>query len=246
MKTKRLLSIVGLTLLALVIILPQMAAAANWQYTGNLISRDLYDQANLLPNGQVLINGNWNTWFMENAQLYNPVSGIWQTTGVMGTGRDGGATFTLLDSGQVLAAGGVAPNSGGTPLTSAELYDSGTWNPTAPLGTGRSDHTATLLNNGQVLVAGGVNFHDNVYVISAELYDPYALPPTWSATAPLANLRRDHTATRLNDGKVLVVGGWHNGCLASAEIYDPNGAPPTWSSAGPADQRQGPDNGRLG
>ena len=43
-------------------------------------------------------------------------------------------------------------------------------------------------------------------------------PQTWTATGDMAVTRRDHTATRLNDGKVLIVGPTRPG---PAELYDP-------------------------
>ena len=51
------------------------------------------------------------------------------------------------------------------------------------------------------------------------------------ATGSMTTARYGHTATLLNNGKVLVVGGVGSGTkLASAEIYDPQTA--TWSPAG--------------
>jgi hypothetical protein len=38
--------------------------------------------------------------------------------------------------------------------------------------------------------------------------------------------RYQHTATRLPNGRVLIVGGYANGSLASALIYDPLGVAP--------------------
>ena len=63
-------------------------------------------------------------------------------------------TATLLANGQVLVAGGNG--SGGSYLTSAELYDpaGGTWTATNSMHTARINHTATLLPNGQVLAQG--------------------------------------------------------------------------------------------
>ena len=104
--------------------------------------------------------------------------------------------------------------------------------------TARSDATATLLKNGKVLIAGGGNLADmdkqDVYA-SAELYDPKS--GTFTPTGSMTAARSDATATLLQNGKVLIAGGW--GCsdprhctkvadgaggdnLASAELYDPD------------------------
>lgn len=61
----------------------------------------------------------------------------------------------------------------------------------------------------------------------AELYDP-ALG-TFRVLAAPREKRRDHTATRLPSGKVLIAAGYANAqSIASAEIYDP--ATDTWSA----------------
>ena len=58
---------------------------------------------------------------------------------------------------------------------------------------------------------------------------PALLDPGWTTTGSLINKRTKHTATRLGNGKVLVVGG--SGLSSpSAEQYDP--ASGTWTSAG--------------
>jgi hypothetical protein len=66
-----------------------------------------------------------------------------------------------------------------------------------------------------VLVAGGGR-----YTASAELYDPAT--NRWTLTGSLRTPRRNHTATPLGDGTVLVAGGFNaDGWLRSAERYDP-------------------------
>jgi len=45
--------------------------------------------------------------------------------------------------------------------------------------------------------------------------------PSWFPTGNLHTARVDHTATRLQNGKVLVVGGGGTNILDSAELYDP-------------------------
>ena len=54
---------------------------------------------------------------------------------------------------------------------------------------------------------------------------------TWSSTDPMGTARREHTATLLPSGKVLVAGGYNGNYLASAELYDP--ATNTWSTTNP-------------
>src|SRR4051812_49478060 len=52
-----------------------------------------------------------------------------------------------------------------------------------------------------------------------------------SGVDPLATGRYNHSATLLQDGRVLVAGGTDNGPLASAQLYDPGAG--HWSNAGP-------------
>ncbi|MCB0918870.1 MAG: IPT/TIG domain-containing protein [Actinobacteria bacterium] len=59
-------------------------------------------------------------------------------------------------------------------------------------------------------------------VNTAEVYDPVA--GTFTATGSMAQARQSQTATVLQDGRVLVAGGFDESytALASAEIYDPS------------------------
>lgn len=149
--------------------------------------------------------------------------------GAMVTARYDG-TFTMLNNGKVLATGGASANS-----TLAELYDpaTNTWTATGAMGTTRAVHTATLLPNGKVLVTGGrVGNGAGVSTATTEIYDPAT--GLWTAAAPMAAARGNHTATLLNNGKVLVTAGYDAGALitlTSAELYDP--ATNTWAAAQP-------------
>jgi hypothetical protein len=175
--------------------------------------------ATLLPNRKVLVVGGTDTYgsLPAGAELYDPASGIWTTTGSLNTARYQHTT-TLLPNGKVLVAGGV--NNSGFPTDGAELYDpvSGAWTITGSLNTARYGHTATLLPSGNVLVAAGIGRSSTL--TSTELYDPAS--GTWTTAGSLNTARYDHTTTLLPNGQLLAAGGWSgsNGDLASAEIYD--------------------------
>ena len=82
----------------------------------------------------------------------------------------------------------------------------------------RAGHTATLLPDGRVLIVGGL--HDleqnlDSALATAELWDPAT--GTSSPAGTLADGRSYHTATLLQDGRVLIAGGG----LATLELWDP-------------------------
>jgi hypothetical protein len=176
--------------------------------------------ATLLPDGKVLIVGGMrrNQDFYKSAELYDPAKSKFQLTGEMSIGRVG-QVAVLLRSGKVLIAGGWIGH--GT-TDSAELYDpaTGKFTVIANMTTRRARPSATLLTDGNVLLAGGGD-HDSPdgAIASAEIFraDTLRFQPTGS----LHQARSGHTATLLNDGRVLVVGGGSGGLIAGAELYDP-------------------------
>ncbi len=87
----------------------------------------------------------------------------------------------------------------------------------------RQNHTATLLNDGRVLVMGGtLGFGSGAPNTSAQIYDPET--NSWAFARPIPTARTSYTATRLADGRVLVVGGMEGSgtvtASGAAEIYD--------------------------
>ena len=163
----------------------------------------------------------------------------WVPAAGMQTDR-GGHVAALLDSGDVLVAGGATGTfaHGYDSLSSAELYDPTTnsWSYTGSLNTPRVWAAGTVLEDGTVLVAGGreANFDQqgpNVFALaSAERYDPST--GTWSAAGSMSTARSGAMAVGLKDGRVLVIGGDDAGStiLRSAELYDPSSG--TWSTTG--------------
>jgi hypothetical protein len=123
-----------------------------------------YDHtATLLPDGRVLIaGGDEGRGAVILAQLYDPKTDSFSSTGSMTAARRG-HTATALPDGRVLVAGGQS-NAGY--VASAELYDpkAGTFTATGSMAAAHWEHTATLLSDGRVMIAGGRES------ASAELY----------------------------------------------------------------------------
>lgn len=117
----------------------------------------------------------------------------------------------------------------GTPEQSAVVTPS--WIQLGHLAEGRLGHTATLLANGDVLVVGGSTSYSGGMTLSTELFHPATInnPATldWVLAAPTIAMHAGHTATLLQDGRVLVAGGWNG---LSSEIYDPETG--TWVATG--------------
>jgi hypothetical protein len=194
-----------------------------------------YQTATLLPTGSVLVAGGNQNGFgdegaVSGAELYSPSTQSFTQTGSMIKARFG-HTATLLasgpDAGQVLITGGE--NYHDTQLAEAELYNpqSGTFG--AAPGTPnypRSLHTATTLQDGTILIAGGMTGCvgcGTSNLASAEVYVP--AQGVFSKVGSLNTPRIDHTATLLQNGYVLIVGGLDNNntATATAELYDPVG-----------------------
>lgn len=198
--------------------------------TGSMSTGRFFHSATLLGNGKVLIAGGLDSGTsLSTAELYDPATKTFTPAGSMSVPRIG-HTATLLANGKVLLAGGGS-SFGGAALAATELYDpsAGSFTPSSPMANPRSLHTATLLNNGQVLLAGGSSVFygggNSTSLSAAELFDPTT--GAFTPTADMTALRESHTATLLQTGDVLVVGGsdgtiGYSGTttvLSTAELY---------------------------
>ena len=98
-----------------------VAPAASFTATGALDTPRIGHAAVLLPTGQVLVVGGCcgQGPALQHAELYDPASGLFASTGGMQAGRDFHTLTLLGSSGQVLAVGGDNNNIA---LSTAEIY----------------------------------------------------------------------------------------------------------------------------
>jgi hypothetical protein len=190
------------------------------------------ESATLLQDGTVLIIGGGADDRAvpasggSEAEIFDPATGaVTQVGPTLEPHVDGLAT--LLDNGQVLIAGGADPHRQ-TPLT-GEIYDptTQTFRRTADMTDvwGSSPRTVPL-DGGRALIVGGRFAADGGFDTAADVFDPDT--GRLSSTGPMAINQRPWTATRLNDGRVLLTGGfeWDPARKVAAvsdavQIYDP-------------------------
>ena len=209
-------------------------ATNSWTATASMSTGRAYATATLLGNGTVLVVGgaaddggiDYYPAGQFSAEIYNPATGLWQGAGTTATGHDY-ATASLLPSGQVLVAGGSnGALMGG--VTGADLYtpSTGTWQAAAPMNIARAFAAAVVLPDGTVLMTGGWNGITPLGIMtSTEIYQPAT--NTWTPGPDMNQHRENHTATLLQNGQVLVVGGDTVNVGATAELYSAGaGSPP--------------------
>lgn len=190
---------------------------------GSLIQGRHAHTATALVDGRVVVIGGWEFLSqsatgpeaLASVEIWDPASRTFSDAGAMTEARSG-HTATLLDSGDVLIIGG----------SGAELWHpaTGAFSSAGTLIDPRVAHTSTLLPDGRVLVIGGIT-PDGVgprsHAPTAELWNPRTL--AFEPAGVAFNARKQHTATVLRDGRVLVLGGiggdGHR--LRAAEVWDP-------------------------
>ena len=197
-------------------------SANSWSTTALLTDPRMRHTATLLDDGRVLVTGGRDMTKagdqkLDSVELYDPSTGEWSlATPMLEERSDHGAA--LLPDGKVLVVSGFS--RGQEFKYSAETYDPSTetWSPAgAPAKERESAFTITATADGKVIVTGGRFSSGGTYgkwitMSNVDIYD--SSTGTWSAGAPMTDVRAKHAAVLLPDGKVLVVG------RQDAESYD--------------------------
>lgn len=189
------------------------ATTLKFRPTGSMHHARIAHTATLLSDGRVLIAGGRGSEVNATAEIYDPKSGAFQETGRMTTARYK-HTAGLLSDGRVLLAGGSDERDWHGILSSAEIYDPqrGMFTSTASLHDARFKlpAAAVRLRSGRMLIAGGSP--------QAEVYDERAATFFLSA-GDTGEARHYMTETLLNDGRVLLTGGYANNPEATAKTW---------------------------
>ncbi|CAF1187857.1 unnamed protein product [Adineta steineri] len=170
----------------------------------------------LSDNRSVLAIGSGNKYDAYTAEIYDRDMNKWFfVPNIMNVGRMD-HTATLMQNGQVLIVGGVAPDAYSF-LSSTELYipSSNTFVKKGNLKTVRYKHTAILLTDGlSVLVIGGPVLRPEIYKAGAWHYTLH----------DMITRRQDCAAVLLFNGNILIAGGIDSkfNTLSSVEIFQPD------------------------
>ncbi|MBW1809117.1 MAG: hypothetical protein JRJ87_13055 [Deltaproteobacteria bacterium] len=193
----------------------------------------LRDGRVLLTGGIGLVEGKKST--LQSAELFDPFTGSFGATSVMGSGR-AHHSATSLATGEVLITGGASYNNGviASYFNNAIIYKPQTntfEQVSSNMSVARAFHAAVLLDpttyNGNVVVIGGENVdgpHNSIDIYDAKgnkFYD--------NVNIVMSKNRSHLTAVRLNNGEVMVSGGKTTVDDISVdngvEIFDPSIVP---------------------
>jgi hypothetical protein len=188
-----------------------------FELVGPMHAARIAQTATVLNDGRVLIVGGRGDTLTASAELYDPATKQFMVTGSMLTARCKHSA-ALLPDGRVLIAGGSDDRGWNGQLNSAEIYDpqTGKFGGTSPLNDSRFKlpDVAARLASGRILFAGGSR--------TVEVYDP-AAGNFLIAAGQMRDARHYMTETKLENGSVLLTGGYPENDQSTAEtwIYHP-------------------------
>lgn len=155
------------------------------------------------------------------AEIYDPATDKWTLVDSLVEPRLYSSAL-LLPNGKVLITGGINQQEVYPRLI--EMFDpaapSGSqWTSAGNLIQGRWNHSTFVLPDGKVLIIGGAV--GDVWLDSAEIFDPNAPGSTATAVAPPLFTFAYSAFTALRNGSVLITGGGPGRATANTQIFNP-------------------------
>jgi MYXO-CTERM domain-containing protein len=164
----------------------------NWFGPYNMNSARTKHRAAVLGDGRVLVAGGEQyasfTTYLQTAEIFDPSTKAWSTTGNLGLPRSGLELVALAGTGaKAIAAGGATSGSSTSALDSMEYFDGSTWTTlTARLSAPRWMFGSTRLADGRMLFAGGEAYSSVTFTSyvndTADLFIPGTDPTTGTIT----------------------------------------------------------------
>jgi len=207
----------------------------SWNILPEMNKPRTHHTATVLETGDVLVAGgriltNNVMQLINQCEIFDVIDYSWTIIDSLNDSKYG-HTSTKLNNGDILVVGGETEYGS---IVCVERYDidDNNWVFMDTLLTPRANHTATKLLDGNILIIGGFNVspHGETSLSSCELFDEQS--NSFIDVAPLNESRGNHAAIRINDGRVLVVGGskaWGVE-IPEVELFDPNEN--TWTVVG--------------
>lgn len=193
-----------------------------------LLRQRSFHTSTVLNDDSILLLGGWGS--NHSAEIINP--------NYVSNSKIGSMKFprvehvaTKLDSGNVLITGGWKGRNqfwtGRDSQATAEIFlvSDRKFVSVGSMRVPRAGHTMTKLSDGRVLIVGGFKVdHESMGegISSAEIFDP-KFNRFIKIKSRLRFGRGHHTAVKLKDGRVLIIGGYtsENKATNRLEIFDP-------------------------
>lgn len=205
---------------------------SSWTRLPDMVDGRWYPTVTTLPNGELLVTAGAKEDATANLipEIWSPVTGSWRRL----TGASRSLPYYpwmfVAPDGRLFVAGSTASAAW---LTTT---GSGAWLSAqrTRYNRGRGYGSAAMYEPGKILIAGG----DDPPTNSVEVINLNDSSPAWRITQPMNQVRRQHNATLLPDGSVLVTGG-HSGtglddatrARRETELWNPRTE--TWTQLSP-------------
>lgn len=190
-----------------------------WELAGSTFGVGLLSQSTGLPDGRVLFTGGLDLTTGQPttaAAVYDPATG--RTLVLAMAAARAGHGASVMGNGKVLITGGSNSFDLQDPLSlftgllnTTEIFDpaTDTFSPGPAMLEARALHTSTTLTNGHVLIAGGLSLLPivNLPTVSATAYKFNPSSNSFGFPSLFSGGRLLHSATALDNGKVLLAGG---------------------------------------
>lgn len=190
----------------------------------------------------VVVGGQQSTFLslaspaLKSTQIYDPALG-WASGGNLNTGRDKHRAVVLTD-GRVLAAGGEAYTTFTQSTNTSEVFNlaTKTWSSAGTMTTARTQPELVAIGNKAVIAGGSTSYSSASGAVNTlEVWDGTS---TWKIlTATMSQTRWQFASAKLDDGKILFLGGqtyeaFSTTQSATSDLFNPGSDPATGTTVG--------------